>query len=157
LCSLKVVREKTLYFCHFSYLTDYIDSTGFIFEKSDNEPTQNCDDIYISYWHESNLIGQCKTQTSRIIVVIVFKRSDFKKSKGFLRVPILFNRIKLTVSNSEEKSLLLQNMTDKLQNHFSFLLFTRNDSCKNLVEHPISRFKMFTQYCVQQLFLKRII
>ena len=85
--------------------------------KSDNQRTQNWDDIYISYWHESNLIGKCKTQTSRIIVVIVFKRSDFKKSKGFLRgfasqVPILCNRIKLTVSNSnvspsqEEKNII---------------------------------------------------
>ena len=90
--------------------------------KSDNQRTQNWDDIYISYWHESNLIGKCKTQTSRIIVVIVFKRSDFKKSKGFLRgfasqVPILCNRIKLIVSKSnvspswEENPLLLQNMT----------------------------------------------
>ena len=128
--------------------------------KSDNQRTQNWDDIYISYWHESNLIGKCKTQTSRIIVVIIFKRSDFKKSKGFLRgfasqVPILCNRMKLTVSNSNVSPLLLQNMTEQ-----QFCIIYKELSVqKNLVGHLISIFEMFTQYCVQQLlhFLNRII
>ena len=46
--------------------------------KSDNQHIIGT--IYISYWHGSNLI-ESVTQTSRIIVVICFKRNDFKKSK----------------------------------------------------------------------------